>query len=229
MALLPEIATISSPPKDANPILLDTQSKKRDDQVSRLSSYPEWHLKEVLLDGATDMTTLARSALSEREREIVAQDGVSLQAAFLENRCTAVEVAKAFFHAAVIAHQLTNCLTEIFFDEGLARAEELDKHYKKTGRLVGPLHGLPISIKDALSVRGQDASSGFAGFAGKTYAESDAVIVHVLRKAGAVIFAKTAVPQTLMVGPQCIDLQNTDNVPESRNKQQQLRENIEPI
>lgn len=37
----------------------------------------------------------------------------------------------------------TNCLTEIFVDRALARAAELDEHLKKTGKVVGILHGLP--------------------------------------------------------------------------------------
>lgn len=33
------------------------------------------------------------------------------------------------------------------FDQGLARAKELDAYFAKTGKTVGPLHGLPISLK----------------------------------------------------------------------------------
>lgn len=41
----------------------------------------------------------------------------------------------------------TRCLTEIFFDQALERAKELDEHLRQTGQPVGPLHGLPISFK----------------------------------------------------------------------------------
>ena len=34
-----------------------------------------------------------------------------------------------------------NCLTEIFIERGLARAAELDDYFKRTGKVVGPLHG----------------------------------------------------------------------------------------
>jgi len=47
----------------------------------------------------------------------------------------------AFMKRAAIGHQLLCCLTQIFFEEGLARAKELDEYYEKTGELVGPLHG----------------------------------------------------------------------------------------
>jgi amidase len=35
----------------------------------------------------------------------------------------------------------------------LARAKELDQHLEKTGKPVGPLHGLPISLKDQFRVK----------------------------------------------------------------------------
>jgi Asp-tRNA(Asn)/Glu-tRNA(Gln) amidotransferase A subunit family amidase len=41
----------------------------------------------------------------------------------------------------------TRCLTETFFGRALQRAKDLDDILSKTGTLVGPLHGLPISFK----------------------------------------------------------------------------------
>jgi amidase len=38
-------------------------------------------------------------------------------------------------------------LTEINFIEAAKEAEKLDEHLKKTGQVVGPLHGVPISLK----------------------------------------------------------------------------------
>ena len=54
---------------------------------------------------------------------------------------TSVEVTTAFCKRAAIAQQLTNCLTEIFFYEGIARARELDAEFKKSGKPVGPVRG----------------------------------------------------------------------------------------
>ena len=44
----------------------------------------------------------------------------------------------------------TNCLTEIFVERALERAKELDDILRETGKVVGPLHGLPVSLKGAL-------------------------------------------------------------------------------
>jgi amidase len=58
---------------------------------------------------------------------------------------SSVEVVKALCKRAAVAQQLINCVTEIYFDEAIKRAEELDAYLKKEGKVIGPLHGLPIS------------------------------------------------------------------------------------
>lgn len=54
-----------------------------------------------------------------------------------------MQVLLAFAKRAAIAHQLLRCLTDFFLESGLARAQELDDYYERTGKLVGPLHGEP--------------------------------------------------------------------------------------
>jgi len=41
----------------------------------------------------------------------------------------------------------TECLTETFFPEAIERAKYLDGYYARTRKPIGPLHGLPISLK----------------------------------------------------------------------------------
>jgi Asp-tRNA(Asn)/Glu-tRNA(Gln) amidotransferase A subunit family amidase len=55
-------------------------------------------------------------------------------------------------------------LTEIFFDQALARAEELDRHLAETGKPVGPLHGTPVSLKDSFNVKGVYTTLGYVSF-----------------------------------------------------------------
>jgi len=80
----------------------------------------------------------------------------------------------------------------------LARAQELDNHYKSTGKVVGPLHGLPISLKDQFRVKGIETSMGYVAWIGK-YEKENSVLVDLLLQAGAVFYVKTSVPQSLMV------------------------------
>lgn len=82
------------------------------------------------------------------------------------------------------------------FDEAIDRAKQLDKHLDKTGKPMGPLHGLPISVKDSFKIIGRDASIGYASLCFKP-AESNSALVEMLLRAGAVIHCKTNIPLTL--------------------------------
>lgn len=174
-------------------------ARKVVDRKAQLDRWPDWHLKECVPDSTTDVSDLPASQLTEREREIVRQDATALVESLRDRRYTAVEVAKAFCHVATVAQGLTNCLTEVFFEEALQRATELDDYLEETGQVVGPLHGLPVSIKDHIMVKGHDTSTGYVAWAYKTIASKDAVAVSTLRNAGAVLYVKTANPQTLLV------------------------------
>ncbi|KAI9739657.1 MAG: hypothetical protein M1834_006375 [Cirrosporium novae-zelandiae] len=110
---------------------------------------------------------------------------------------TAEELVRAYIKRAVVAHETCNCLTEIFFDDAVLRAQELDVHFKQTGKLIGPLHGIPITLKDQFDVKGYDSTLGYVGRAFSPATE-DATLVTILKKLGAVILAKTNLPQSIM-------------------------------
>jgi len=112
---------------------------------------------------------------------------------------TAQEVMEAVCKRASVAQQLINCVTEIFFDEGMARARELDAYFAKEGKTVGPLHGLPISFKDQFNIKGLDTSVGYVSWSNKPATE-DSTLVTLLCAAGAVPYIKTNIPATLMMG-----------------------------
>jgi amidase len=84
------------------------------------------------------------------------------------------------------------------FEEALTAATALDEYMKIHHRPIGPLHGLPISVKEFVNVKGTPATSGFVAWA-DNITEDDALIVKVFRDAGAVIHVKTTNPQGLMV------------------------------
>ena len=54
----------------------------------------------------------------------------------------------------------TNCLTEIFVEKALAKAVERDAYLKATGKVLGPLHGLPVSLKDQINIKGTESTMG---------------------------------------------------------------------
>lgn len=84
------------------------------------------------------------------------------------------------------------------FDDAMRRARWLDEQYAKNGgKTVGPLHGVPVSLKDTFKVKGYDASVGIASLAFNPATENS-LLVDILLEAGAVLYVKTNVPQTLM-------------------------------
>jgi|SRR5579871_4921054 len=69
---------------------------------------------------------------------------------------------------------------------------------RKRGETLGPLAGLPMTIKDGLDVENMPATSGNPAYKGRPKNCADAAMVARARKAGAVIWGKTNVP--LMLG-----------------------------
>ena len=108
------------------------------------------------------------------------------------------EVAVAFCKRAAIAQQLIGCCTEMFFENAISKAKELDEYLARTGELVGPFHGLPISLKDSYDIEGEDTTLGWVGLIGNPASE-DSIGVKQLRALGAIIYCKTNIPQSLMM------------------------------
>ncbi|KAJ7693428.1 amidase [Mycena rosella] len=109
---------------------------------------------------------------------------------------TASQVLEAFIAQSLVAHAATNCITEVLFDYGRKRAKQLDAEFEKTNLLTGPLHGVPISVKEQDDIQGYDTTIGFSSCANKP-AQFTADFVQSMLDAGAVPFVKTNVPQTM--------------------------------
>ncbi|KAI1486352.1 amidase signature domain-containing protein [Biscogniauxia mediterranea] len=110
---------------------------------------------------------------------------------------TAKQVVQTYIAQACDAHKMTNCLTEIMFDDAVKNAKELDRHLLRHGTTLGPLHGVPITLKDQFNVKGFDSTIGYVGRAFKP-AQDDCALVKILRSLGGVIMAKTNIPQSIM-------------------------------
>lgn len=86
------------------------------------------------------------------------------------------------------------------FDAAISQARALDQHMNEYGTPIGPLHGLPISLKDQFRVQDVSTSVGYiAWLKDKETAASESWLVKKLKEAGAVIYVKTNVPSSLMV------------------------------
>ncbi|KAF7875271.1 hypothetical protein EAF04_002443 [Stromatinia cepivora] len=174
----------------------------RQQQISS-STPPEWRLPlHILQLNSKHPINLVKTCglLNEREIEIVYSNAVTLLDKMRRREYTAVEVTRAFCMASAVAHQATNCLAWSMYDSALSLAAELDAHMEATGKPVGPLHGLPISVKEHLYLIDTPSTSGFVAWANNfcTSKEQEGVCIKVLRSSGAIFHVKTTNPQGLM-------------------------------
>jgi len=89
----------------------------------------------------------------------------------------------------------------VHFDKKLLleRAEEAD-NYRKSGKPTGPLHGIPIALKDIIGTYDMPTECGTVLRKGKTQSQN-AEIVDLLKSAGAIIMGKTATSELAYLGP----------------------------
>ncbi|CAH0027283.1 unnamed protein product [Clonostachys rhizophaga] len=158
----------------------------------------EWRVS--IAQDRSNFETLPRNSkiLTDSEIEITESPAVDLVRELATGKLTSVAVTTAFCKRAALAHQLTNCFHDFFPELALARAKELDAYFDKHKAPVGPLHGLPISLKDQCRVIGRVTHMGYTAWVGKTDNEMS-VLTQLLWNAGAVFYVKTSVPQSLMV------------------------------
>ncbi|KAL7629764.1 hypothetical protein AAE478_001287 [Parahypoxylon ruwenzoriense] len=142
-------------------------------------------------------TGIPGKLLTEEEIEITSTDVEDLVKRIASGEWSSTAVTNAFLRRAGLAQKLTNCLTELLPKRALARAAELDQYLATNGKPIGPLHGIPVSVKEHIGVKDEDINAGYVSWVGHV-SEDDALVVKCLLEAGAVIFARTTQPQTLM-------------------------------
>jgi fatty acid amide hydrolase len=129
------------------------------------------------------MEATTHSSASELARKI--KDG----------ELSAQEVTEAHIQRIEAVNDKLNAVVMPLFDDALAQAKEADQK-QKHGESLGPLHGVPITIKDQFHVKGLPTTFGVARLKNQI-ADKDGPMVAALRGAGAIILGKTNVPQTL--------------------------------
>ncbi|KAM5350724.1 hypothetical protein ACJ41O_007229 [Fusarium nematophilum] len=200
---------MSSLPSNGIPDWQSAATRKQESVNSLIP--PGWKLPVVLPSAQTQKNITGgyiRQFLSDVEVQYTEAEASIILRHVHAGEWKARDVLEAFCHRAALAHQMTNCLHEIFFEAALADAQRLDDHLAQTGKPIGPLHGLPISLKDQLHVKGVETTMGYAGWIGTFQGEKgtgkekvhESELVRELRELGALLYCKTSVPHTLMAG-----------------------------
>jgi amidase len=105
---------------------------------------------------------------------------------------TSREVLEASLARIDALNSRLNAFTVVLADRARAEADDRDAALAH-GETPGPLHGVPVAIKEEIDVAG--CVTTFGGRANSTPVAADAELVRRLRAAGAVIVGKTAMPE----------------------------------
>jgi amidase len=185
------MTTLQSPPWQ------DIAAKKQKEIFDAIPS--AWLVDKHLLRGhnSMDLPRKCPSIMSNEELFITEQRAVDILSRIHTRKWTSYQVTLAFCKRAALAHQATNCLAVVLFNSALERAKELDSYMDTHNKPIGPLHGLPISVKEHIFLANTPATSGLISWANAS-SPHDALICKVFREAGAIFHVKTTNPQTLM-------------------------------
>ncbi len=113
-----------------------------------------------------------------------------VHAAYAAGTLTARDLVQAYLDRIAAYDQQGPAINAIITlnDQALDDAQRLDDAFARMG-LTGPLHGIPVIIKDQVDVAGMPTTMGSVLFA-DYYPDRDAFVTEKLREAGAIILAK---------------------------------------
>ena len=118
-----------------------------------------------------------------------------IHAAFCDNTLTCIELVQGYLDRIAAYDQSGPTLNSYatLNPAALTDAAALDDAFQKSGKLSGPLHGIPIAVKDQAETKGIPTSFGSIAIKGYVPKE-DSTLVAKLKEAGAVILGKTPCP-----------------------------------
>lgn len=118
---------------------------------------------------------------------------VKAQAKIAASELSAVELVQACFDQIDAINPAVNAIVTRADERALAEAEAADQALA-AGETVGPLHGLPVAVKDLVPTEGVVTTYGSPDFADHVPA-ADAGMVARLRAAGAIVVGKSNIPE----------------------------------
>ena len=110
-----------------------------------------------------------------------------------DRRLSPVEYVDVVLKAIDRAQPKLNCFRVVMAEEARRDAKKAEEAVTR-GDKLGPLHGIPVSIKDLVDVKGVHTRHGSAIFEDNV-AQADDVLVQRLRAAGAIVVGKATTPE----------------------------------
>ena len=124
--------------------------------------------------------------------DIAFRSARSLAAALRRRRVGCRELLEHYLARVERLNPTLNALVAFDLDRARRDADAADRELAR-GESRGPLHGVPMTVKESFDVRGLPTHWGDPAYA-RTVASEDALAVQRLRAAGAIVFAKSNVP-----------------------------------
>lgn len=112
--------------------------------------------------------------------------------AYEEGSLTAESLTRSYLERITAYDQAGPAINSVILvnPRALEEARELDRRYREEGKFTGPLHGIPVLLKDNVNTKDMATTAGSKSLEGFV-PERDAFITKKLRAAGAFIIAKT--------------------------------------
>ncbi len=127
---------------------------------------------------------------------VVALSGTEQGRLLARGQISSVELVRAHLARIEEVNPKLNAVVEVLRDTALAAATESDSR-RSAGEPIGPLDGVPFSVKDSIEVRGTVCFAGTLGLRHAAHSLCDATLVARLRAAGAIPVARTNLPDLL--------------------------------
>ena len=126
--------------------------------------------------------------------DLAALSAVELEAGYRSGKFSPVEVATAVLDRAEALNPKVNAFVLLDREAAIAGARQSEARWR-AGAPLGPLDGVPVSIKDLLLTNGWPTLRGSKLIARDQPWTEDAPVVARLREAGAILFGKTTTPE----------------------------------
>ncbi len=131
--------------------------------------------------------------MKKKNDPIYYQEASTLAEMIRNKEITSVEVVQAHLDRVEAVNPQINGIVTLMGEQALKDAAAADKAVA-AGRKLGPLHGVPFSIKDAIDTAGVPTQYGSKIFEGHV-PDKDATVVARMKNAGAIPLMKTNIPE----------------------------------
>lgn len=142
---------------------------------------------------AVGQNFIAGPARAAGDNPIITSSASELADAIRSRKLTSKAVVEAHLEQIAKVNPKLNAIVQLTADTARKEADEADAALAR-GEIKGPLHGVPMTIKDTLETAGVICTGGTKGRA-NFVPKADATAVARLRAAGAIFLGKTNVPE----------------------------------